>query len=310
MSTRAETVVAGVDGSGAGRRAAAWAARHAASRGLSLRLVHALRLPALDRDNPLTGYDVTCERLRELAVRWLAQAERAARDAVPDLLVRTALVVGEPVAVLRDQSRDADLLVLGAGPAGPRTGRIAVTLAAHGSCPLVVVPLRTATPRGPVVVGVDGSPASESALGFAFAEAAARGCALVAVHTWSDAQGLGVPGLSDADRDWTAVRAGEHRLLAERLAGWHEQYPDVPVRRVVTLDRPARSLAAEAAHARLLVVGTRGRGGFQGMLLGSTSQALLHQPPCPVAVVRPAPVASESPDARDAAEVRGARASR
>jgi nucleotide-binding universal stress UspA family protein len=76
------------------------------------------------------------------------------------------------------------------------------------------------------------------------------------------------------------------RSDAERLAGWQEKYPDVTVRRVVTRDRPARSLLEQAKEAQLVVVGSRGRGGFEGSLLGSTSQAVVHHSPCPVAVVR------------------------
>ena len=86
--------------------------------------------------------------------------------------------------------------------------------------------------------------------------------------------------------DWDAVHEGERRLLAERLAGWQQEFPDVKVTRVVTRDRPVRSLLEAAHTAQLLVVGSRGRGGFSGMLLGSTSHALLHHSPCPVAVVR------------------------
>jgi nucleotide-binding universal stress UspA family protein len=88
--------------------------------------------------------------------------------------------------------------------------------------------------------------------------------------------------------DWDAVEAREHEILAERLAGWQEKYPDVTVRRVVTGGRPARCLLDQAEGAQLLVVGSRGRGGFAGMLLGSTSRTLIHHAPCPLLVVRPA----------------------
>jgi nucleotide-binding universal stress UspA family protein len=87
--------------------------------------------------------------------------------------------------------------------------------------------------------------------------------------------------------DWAAVEAEEREVLAERLAGWCEKYPDVPVRRLVVRDRPARALVGESGRAQLVVVGSRGRGGLRGMVLGSVSQALLHHAHCPVAVVRP-----------------------
>jgi nucleotide-binding universal stress UspA family protein len=85
--------------------------------------------------------------------------------------------------------------------------------------------------------------------------------------------------------DWDAVQADEREVLAERLAGWSEKYPDVPVHRLVVRDRPAHALVDESGRAQLVVVGSRGRGGFTGLLMGSVSQALLHHAHCPVAVV-------------------------
>ncbi|MFC5099414.1 universal stress protein [Kibdelosporangium philippinense] len=76
-------------------------------------------------------------------------------------------------------------------------------------------------------------------------------------------------------------------MLGERLARWQEKYPEVSVDRIVAQDRPAHSLIEQARDAQLVVVGSRGRGGLAGLLLGSTSQALLQHAPCPVVVVRP-----------------------
>jgi nucleotide-binding universal stress UspA family protein len=116
---------------------------------------------------------------------------------------------------------------------------------------------------GPVVVGVDLSPESDPAIGFAFEEAAGSGVPLVAAH------------------------AGEQSLNT-RMSGWLVKYPDVAVEQVVVQERPIPVLLELGQRAGLLVIGSRGRGGFAGMLLGSTSQALIHHAPCPVAVVRPA----------------------
>jgi nucleotide-binding universal stress UspA family protein len=135
----------------------------------------------------------------------------------------------------------------------------------------------------PVVVGVDGSPTSEVALAFAYDEADRRGVALVAVHTWLD--DMLEPTLA-AMIDWDAIETDERALLAERLAGWSEKHPDVEVRRLVTRDRPARVLVEESVGAQLVVVGSRGRGGVTGLLLGSVAHALLHHAHCPVAVAR------------------------
>ncbi len=117
-----------------------------------------------------------------------------------------------------------------------------------------------------MVVGVDLSPESDPAIAFGFEEAAASRVPLVAAMALADDQSS----------------------LTTRMSGWLEKYPDVAVEQVVTGERPIPSLLGLGERAGLLVVGSRGRGGFAGMLLGSTSQALVHHAPCPVAVVRPA----------------------
>ncbi|MGZ4558581.1 MAG: universal stress protein, partial [Mycobacteriaceae bacterium] len=83
-----------------------------------------------------------------------------------------------------------------------------------------------------------------------------------------------------------AIEVGEQAVLSESMAGWKERYPDVSVRQVVVKDRPVRNLVHQAETAQLVVVGSRGRGGFKGMLLGSTSRALLHTVERPLLVVR------------------------
>jgi nucleotide-binding universal stress UspA family protein len=134
-----------------------------------------------------------------------------------------------------------------------------------------------------VVVGVDGSPTSEAALAFAFEAAATRGVSLVAVHTWWD---LFVDPTMAPLPDWDAIEVDEREVLAERLSGWGEKYPDVPVQRLVERDQPAHALVEQSLRAQLVVVGSRGRGNFAGLVLGSVSHAVLHRAHCPVAVVR------------------------
>src|SRR5690606_18089829 len=134
--------------------------------------------------------------------------------------------------------------------------------------------------HAPVVVGVDGSAHSVAAVDFAVAEAARRKVDLVAVHAWRDTGALPIPA------DWAAVRTAADALLAERMAGYEQDYPEVTFRRIVVSDRPVLALQEAAAQAQLLVVGSRGRGGFAGMLLGSVGNALLHTVECPMVVVR------------------------
>ena len=194
--------------------------------------------------------------------------------------------------VLVEEAERAQLAVIGDGGrgrlGGALAGSVAVALSTHASCPVVVVrgQEREATQAAslPVVLGVDGSPTSEVAIAFAYEAASVRGVALVAVHTWSDRE-------FDASLasmlDWDAIETQEHELLSQRLAGWGEKYPDVQVEHLVTRDRPARALLDQAALAQLVVLGSRGRGEFAGLVLGSVSNALLHRCPCPVAIVRP-----------------------
>lgn len=189
-----------------------------------------------------------------------------------------------------DESDRAQLVVLGASG---RTrflellaGSVASAPAAHGRCPVVVVrgAERDLSASAPVVVGIDGTPASESAIAFAFASA--RHAPLVAVHAWQ------TPLVGTVPPDpavVTAVEGVAHEILAERLAGWGAKYPDVSVRRAVVNDRPAPLLAREAEGAQLVVVGSRGHGVLAGAFLGSVGHALVHRAPCPVAVVRPGP---------------------
>jgi nucleotide-binding universal stress UspA family protein len=217
----------------------------------------------------------------------------AAAQVPPDIDVTTELLEDYPTPRLVAESRHARLVVVGdrglGGLAGLPVGSVAITLAAHADCPVVVVrgeePGGAPRSEGPVVVGIDASPTSEAALAFAFEKAAARRAPLVALHsTWLE---LVVPPMSAFLVDWVAIETKEYEVLAERLAGWGEKFPDVPVERVVTWDRPARTLVERSDGAQLVVVGSCGRGSFAGLVLGSVSHALLHRANCPVAVIRP-----------------------
>ncbi len=281
-------VVVGVDGSPSATRAAEWGAVEAARRGVGLRLVTAFPL-ARDHVIGLPGLGERQQDLmRDVAERQLAAAAAAAGEAAAGVEVSRQVEVGLPVGVLAAEAKRAQLLVLGdrglGGLAGLAIGSVAVSLAAHGACPVAVVRGERSGEHGPVVVGVDGSPVSEAALEFAFEAAAAREAELLAVHAWWP------PPYDEAFQDlidWDAVRAEEASVLAERLAGWGAKYPDVPVRRSVVRKRPAEALVTASEKARLVVVGSRGRGNAAGLLLGSVSHAVLHRSHCPVAIVRP-----------------------
>ena len=285
----APPVVVGVDGSSSALDAVVWAADECARHHVALRLVHTYSLPATGYPNMIVNASEVLAAFDAQGRLWLAEAEEAARAVAPGIAVETSLFSGSAIPLLIEESANARTVVVGSRGLGGFTGLLigstAAALSSHSRCPVVVVRNRVAG-AGPVVVGVDGSPSSESAIGFAFEAASTCDAPLTAVLSWT---GVLVESAFQAVRfsmDWSEVEDEQRRLLAERMAGWQEKYPDVVVERVVVRDRPVRALVRAAQHARLLVVGSHGRGGFTGMMLGSTSQALVHHAPCPVAVVR------------------------
>lgn len=285
----AGAVVVGIDGSDSALHAVRWAAAEARSLHCPLHVVHATVWPLIDYPVPPAVPAHYRTVMVQEAQEWLQQAADLAAEAAPEVEVRQKLMTGDAGPALVLQCADAREVVIGSRGLGGVTGMIlgstAMVLTHHARCPVVVV-RDGGDPAGPVVVGVDGSPAGEKALEYAFEAASRAGAPLVAAHMWSDVAVGNLWGAPRSLLDWDAISADEQRLLAELLAGWREKYPEVGVRTVVKQDRPVHRLSELGREARLLVVGSRGRGGFTGMLLGSTSRALLHRAPCPVAVVR------------------------
>jgi nucleotide-binding universal stress UspA family protein len=232
------------------------------------------------------------DTLLERARSHLAETAEAAERQQPGIDVEQQLVVGFPIDVLSAEAERAHVMVLGdrglSRIDGLLAGSVSSALAAHAPCPVVVVrgierePSQMASM--PVVVGVALPSTNEAAIEFAMQAAAARSAPVVAVHAWSGKMLL--PGMATIMADWNLVETEERRALSEKMAGWAEKFPGVPVEVIVSRDAPAHSLLAEAARAQLIVVGSRGRGDFAGIVLGSVSNALMHRAPCPVAVVR------------------------
>jgi nucleotide-binding universal stress UspA family protein len=289
-------VVVGVDGSAASLHAVRWAAERASRDHRPLRIVHAYQLP-LGLPTGITEEESILNALRDQGRQWLAAAREVAKEAEPTPEAEVALAAAAPATALLHETGNAALLVLGNQGRGALTGLLvgstAQALAGQAHCPVVLVrngadgnPART----GPVVVGVDGTDAGEAALAFAFAEAATQDTPLVALHGWAESVFETALSGPNAPLDWDRQRQLADEALAERLAGWQEKYPGVRIERELVHDRPARALRRCARTARLVVVGRRGHGGFRDLLLGSTSQHLLHHAPCPIAIVRTEPV--------------------
>ncbi|MQA79639.1 MAG: universal stress protein [Streptosporangiales bacterium] len=293
MTRRADApIVVGVDGSDDSLDAVAWAAELAYLRGRPLRIVHAFVWPLMDVQLGPSPYGPPDGGLAHAADGFVDAALTHARTASPGVGAWGEVVTGAAAPMLIAESRHADTVVVGnrglGGFSGLLVGSVGVNIAAHASCPVVVV--RPGTGAGPsagrVVVGVDGSPESHLAISVAFEDASRRGVGLTAVHGWTTPASLGTGAMLPLVFDPELVGQEESRMLAELLAGWCEKYPDVDVERRVRYTKPGKLLVEESRGACLVVVGSRGRGGFRGLLLGSVSQAVLHHAQCPVEIVR------------------------
>jgi nucleotide-binding universal stress UspA family protein len=270
-------IVAGYDGSPGSGDALRWAAREAKARDATL-TVYLAWMPdhmALPTESDLS--DLARQHGQEILARGLPYAESVLGPG----RVRAELAGGSAAHMLCERSKTADMVVLGSRGhselPGLRLGSVAWQVAGH-ACGRVVVIRGEWRPAnqspGPVVVGVDGSPVAQTATAFAFEEATLRDVPLVAVCALADASG----------------RLGEGHQLEEdfgQLMVYEaKEHPEVTVVRRVLAGTPRAALLAAAADAQMLVVGSRGRGGLEGMRLGSVAQAVLHHAPCPVAVVR------------------------
>ncbi|WP_304455208.1 universal stress protein [Nocardiopsis sp. YSL2] len=289
----ARPVVAAVDGTEQSLRALDWAADEAGIRDRRLRVVYAFEWP-MRRVAAMgaPGFDPD-----EFARRILEDARQRVEARTPEVAIDPVYVDGDPVPVLLTQAKEAEVLVLGSrglGTLGSAVlGSTGMQLATAAACPVVVVPSRTTGPRsGRVAVAVDGSPASLAALDWAFTVAEDHDATLSAIMVCDDPPSLFTGPLAKAayrgpsETERAAAQEIAHQLLADATAPGRELHPQVRVTEVVAAGHAAQELIGEAEEADLLVVGSRGHGGFAGMLLGSVSHAVLTHSTRPVAVVR------------------------
>ena len=275
-------VVCGYDGSRDALRAVAWAASWAREHEAALEVISADR--AVGR---VVAFDETAR----------ANVEGAMRDQLAertyDVDVSFRVIADSPVGALIEAGRAASAIVVGSRGLTAREdfamGSTSAGVVEHATCPVIVITPRTPeTPSsGPVVLAADGSPANDAAAAFAFAEAERRGTSVRAVHTVEVPR---LPGASlfDLDKLAESVLAEDEKEVLDALAPHDARHPGVDLELILVVGDPASTIADESAGAALLVTGSRGHGGFKGLLLGSVSRRLLQTAPCAVAVVRPA----------------------
>ncbi len=291
----APRVVAALDGTAADEAVVDWAVDQAARDGASLHLVH-----VLDTGMQFTPHEMLLGEAPNVA----AGLEDVGRAVVqrgtdrstcrkPTVVVRSTVEWGSPASVLVAHARNARLLVVGSRPRGrverAVVGSVALACVHHGSAPVVVVPTG-AEVRGPrhVVVGVDGSPASHRAAELALSIASGSGAEVHCVVGWSVEVVDGMVVTEPGTHAWTTV---EHRYagVAQRsLDVARSRHPGVVVSIDVRHAEPSRAVleAADEVDAELVVVGSRGFGGFRGLLLGSVAKRVLERTRMVVAVVK------------------------
>jgi nucleotide-binding universal stress UspA family protein len=290
MSTTAQRrgIVVGVDGSAPSNAAVTWAAHEAAMRNVPLTLVHMLNayVPAFPQIPLASGVAVWQEedgrQVLEHAVKIAEGAVKTGRQ----ISITTEVKSSPPVATLAELSEEAEMVVVGSNGRGAvgrvLLGSVSSSVVRSAKCPVAVIrdeaPQLANPEQAPVLVGIDCSPVSDLATAVAFDEASRRGVALTALHVWGD--------MAAFERPWQDWELEAQRVLTEYLAGWHERYPDVAVLQVVAYAHPGRELIEASESAQLVVVGSHGRGGLTGMLLGSVSNAVVHSVRTPVIVAR------------------------
>ncbi|WP_205876925.1 universal stress protein [Mycobacterium camsae] len=281
-----------VDGSAAALGAVRWAARDAVLRNAPLTLVHISDAP-LPEWFEATAMAGGRQRPELGAIEAATEIADACAANCGPLQIDSKVFNSATIPTLVGLSAEVEMVVVGyrgrGGVSARGLGSVSSALVYSAHCPVAVIhgnqTMIDGAAREPVLVGIDGSPASEAATAIAFAEASRRGVGLLALHVWTDPWVSGSR-TSFQDSSWDARPSEEEESLAERLAGWHERYPDVAIHRSIEIGDPARCLIEASRQAQLLVVGSHGCSRFRGTVLGSVGASAVNKAKVPVIVAR------------------------
>ncbi|GAA2287420.1 universal stress protein [Nonomuraea roseoviolacea subsp. roseoviolacea] len=281
-------IVVGVDGSAPASAAVEWAADDASRRGCSLRLVH-----VCEEWSPSLGEAQWPLSLDEAQAKHCAEALEAAadraRELAPGLEVTTDLRKGNVVERLIAESATADSTVLGSrglgGFAGMVLGSVGMAVAGHAAGPVVVVRGPAEAQHGRIVVGYDGSQGARVAMDYAIEQARARQARVDVVYAWQAP--MSAPYATAFSSFLESAFEQQKETAREAVAPWREKNPDIEFTDEEVCEHPVPALMTASASADLVVVGSRGMGGFASAVLGSVSHGVLHHVTCPIAVVRP-----------------------
>ena len=286
-------IVVGTDLSGRAAVAVDWAAARALAHGNGLLIVTALPAVPIPERSRMYGAMAAGDwpaKLHDEARHNLRKMRESIMAKYPGLNVEARIEDAMGSYTLAQASKTAELVVIGArGQSAPLRARAlggtALGVIAHAHGPVAVIhDEATGVPDGPVVVGFDDGPQAVGAFRYAAAEAVARGVRLRVVHavdlaTWT-------LGLDRGGIDFTEVIASIEAQMRALVDGYASDFPGLEVDLEVKPDRPASALIEASEGASVVVVGARGLGGFTGLLLGSTSRAVVRESLAPVIVVR------------------------
>lgn len=282
MTTTQQTILVGFDGSEDATSALDWALASAGHLAARVEVVVVLA-ESSHISPPLREYEAgIAERSAALAAELIARK--------PGIEATVAVERGWPVPVLLDRARKDSLVVVGSRGHGlvesHWLGSVSQHLAGHAPCSVAVIRPAHNSRATTILVGIDGSEASERALRFACERARLTGENILAVHAYQYGP-LSSPGLAILPEDIdTAVEDAAQTVTDEFVACVAPDFPDVQVRGVAVVGRAARVLARLSDDASLVVVGSRGRSALAEIVLGSVAQGTLARAECPVVVVR------------------------